>query len=102
MLREKTRECGTSKPSEVSVSRRRKSSDMLNVADQLRKMSRLRPFTVCRAAGRGEIGDCEYNSVEEICYKWDQRKRKKCQRLFCLCLCYLSHLKNSIFVCSRE
>lgn len=102
MLREKTRECGTWKPSEESVSRRRKSSNMLNVAAQLRKMSRLRPFTVCRATGRREIGDSEYNSVEEICYKWEQRKTRKGQRLFCLCLCYLSHLKNSIFVCSWE
>lgn len=60
---------------------------MLNI-DQLRKVSRLKAFRDFRGIGRREIGDSEYNSVEEICYKWKQRKRRNGQRLFCLCLCY--------------
>lgn len=41
-----------------SVSRRRKSSAVLNVADRLRKMSRLRLTRICfRETGRREIGN---------------------------------------------
>lgn len=49
---------------------------MLSI-DQLRKMSRLKAFRDFRAIGRREIGDSEYNSVEEICYKWKQRKTEE-------------------------
>lgn len=49
---------------------------MINIADQLRKMSMLRPIRVdFRVNERREIGDSEYNYAEEICYKWEQRKR---------------------------
>lgn len=42
----KTGECGTWMSSEESISRRRKSSTMINIEDQLRKMSMLRPIRV--------------------------------------------------------
>lgn len=73
---------------EESVSRRRKSSAVLNVADRLRKISRLRLTRICfRETGRREIGNSTIllrrfakNGNRETGW-W-----RKSERLFCLCL----------------
>lgn len=67
-VEKKPGDCGTWKPNVKSVSRRRKSLAMLNIADRLRKKSRLRPTRVnFRDDGRREIRNSEFSSIGEIC-----------------------------------
>lgn len=78
---------------------------MLNIAERLRKIGRLRPIRADFSEnGRGQIRDHEYNSVEEICWKWEQRNRVvvKEERVkdYCICFCVFFHLKDTIYVFS--
>lgn len=102
MLREETGECGTWKPCEGSVFRRRKSSDMLNVAGQLRKMSGLRPFRVdFRANGRREIGDSEYNSVRIFAIN-ESRERGERVKDYFACVYVIFPILKTTYLCTHE
>lgn len=66
-------------------------------------MDTLRPIRVdFRENGRGEITDHGYDSVEEICCKWEQRNRmiakEESVKDYFVCVCVFSHLKDAIFV----
>lgn len=84
-----------------SVSRRRKSSAVLNVADRLRKMSRLRLTRICfRETGRREIGNSTILLRRMGTEKQGGSQRRKSERFFCLCLfCVIFPVLKITYLC---